>query len=238
MMPRNDFSQDTEIELLNHFDRALPAGFQADGKTCSPSGQRERTRGRRQLCGFDFTEAMRDVVTDMTMRLPELSHINPTLVAISFSQARTASQYGTFATLTPLRFADGARIKMRSGQKWTMQQVRDHHGREMLYILTFYMPRFQNMSLDEKLTTIIHELYHISPKFNGDIRRFGGRCYAHSGSQKRYDALMAQLTRKWLMLGPPTTIYDFLHHDFPGLTQRYGQVIGTRITAPKVYCIQ
>ena len=56
----------------------------------------------------------------------------------------------------------------------------DAKGVEMLYILKFYLPRFQNEPFEEKLTTIFHELWHISSDFNGDIRRHSGRCYVHT----------------------------------------------------------
>ena len=57
-------------------------------------------------------------------------------------------------------------------------------GVEMMYILKFYLPRFQNESFEEKLTTIFHELWHISGDFNGDIRRHAGRCYVHTSSER------------------------------------------------------
>ena len=58
----------------------------------------------------------------------------------------------------------------------------------MLYILNFYLPRFLDLPFREKLTTMLHELWHIGPKFDGDVRRLGGRCFAHGSSQKQYDA--------------------------------------------------
>ncbi len=46
-------------------------------------------------------------------------------------------------------------------------------------------------------------LWHVAPEFNGDIRRHARRCYAHTGSQKKYDAHMAQLVERWLALHTP-----------------------------------
>jgi len=81
---------------------------------------------------------------------------------------------------------------------------------------------------------VLHELWHIGPRFDGDLRRFRGRCYAHSGSQKRYDAQMERLAAKWLSLGPPETVYDFLRQDMPGLVARYRRIFGQRVRAPKL----
>jgi hypothetical protein len=138
-----------------------------------------------------------------------------------------------FASLTPLRFAGGETATVRRGRKWTIQRVRID-GREMLYLLTFYLPRFLDLPFREKLTTLVHELWHIGPRFDGDLRRFGGRCYAHSGSQKRYDAHAARLADDWLKLGPPDDLSEFLRLDFRGITERHGPVFGRRISVPKL----
>ena len=60
-------------------------------------------------------------------------------------------------------------------------------GVEMLYLMTFCLPRFQNQPFEDKLVTLFHELYHIGPAFDGDLRRHAGRYAVHSGSQRRYD---------------------------------------------------
>ncbi len=193
--------------------------------------------GRSHRTGFDFTAAVRDVVFDMTQRLPELSHIDPKRITFSFAQTRSNSQYGTFASLTPLRFENGVKVKKKDGRKWAVQPVLDAQGREMLYILTIYLPRFQNLPFNQKLTTIVHELFHISPQCDGDLRRFGGRCYAHTGSQKKYDAAMARYAAQWLALDPPVELYSFLELDFSTLAAAYGRVHGTKVTAPKSYAI-
>lgn len=56
-------------------------------------------------------------------------------------------------------------------------------GREIYYLVTFCLPRFQDQTLENKLVTVFHELYHISPEFNGDLRRHQGRCAWHTHSK-------------------------------------------------------
>ncbi len=184
--------------------------------------------------GFDFTFHMRRLCADLAGRLPELSHIDPRRVAISLSQTRRDSPYGLYATLRPLRFAGGRTETTRRGRRWAIQRLVDPQGHEILYILTFYLPRFLNLPRDEKLATVLHELWHISPRFDGDLRRFRGRCYAHSSSRKRYDASMARLAQKYLALAPPEEVLAFLHHDFAGLVAGYGRVFGQRVRPPKL----
>ena len=113
--------------------------------------------------GFDFTLHMRRLCEDMTDRLPELRHIDLSRVAISFSQARKNTRHGVFASLTPMRFADGRTHTVRRGRKWGVQRLQAASGREMLYILNFCLPRFLDLPFGEKLTTVVHELWHISP---------------------------------------------------------------------------
>jgi hypothetical protein len=178
---------------------------------------------------------MRHLCADMTRRVPELRHIQFDRVAVSFSQTRKAVSHGMYASLTPMRFAGGATAKVRDGRRWTIQRLEDDHGREMLYILSFYLPRFLDMGFREKLITIAHELWHISPRFDGDVRRFEGRCYAHSGSQKNFDAVAERLADDWLSLKPPPELYGFLHNDFRTLHGQHGKIYGTRIPNPKLY---
>jgi hypothetical protein len=184
--------------------------------------------------GFNFTDQMRRLIADMVQRLPELSHVDLYHVAISFAQARNRSSYGTYATLTPMRFDGGALSTNRDGRQYTVQRLYAPTGHEILYILTFYLPRFLDVDLNQKLVTILHELWHINPRFDGDIRRHEGRCYAHSRSQEHYDAGMQELANRWLAAAPPRGLYGFLELDFRQLREQYGRVYGTRIPHPKL----
>jgi len=182
---------------------------------------------------FDFSAAMRDVCIDITQRHPKFRHIDMSGVAVAFAQARSNVSYGLQAKLTPMRFERGSRFTVRDGQEWTVQKLMVD-GSEMLYILTFYLPRFLNLSYKEKLTTIFHELYHISPEFDGDIRRFGGHFYVHSHSQAEYDAQMDVFAAEYLKKRPPTEMLAFLQPDFRRLQARHGAVVGMQIPIPRL----
>jgi hypothetical protein len=183
---------------------------------------------------FDFTQQIRRICDDMVARLPELGHIEMSRVAVGFCQTRKAVPHGIFASLTPLRFAGGAATAMRRGRLHAIQRVDDGSGREMLYILNVYLPRFQNLDLREKLITILHELWHISPHFNGDIRRHAGRYHAHTHSQAEYDEEMGQLADRWLAEGPPDELWRFLRDDFRTLALRHGGIVGLKIRRPRI----
>jgi predicted metallopeptidase len=184
---------------------------------------------------FDFTGAMRALCMDVCTRLEEFRHIDMNRVAVSFAQTRRRVSYGLQAKLTPMRFEEGRLTALREdGRYWTVQRLYDSLSREMLYILTFYLPRFLDQSFKEKMTTVFHELYHISPRFNGDIRRLDGRYHVHSHSQKHYDEQMTQLARRYLDQKPPVELYAFLRKTFRGLKRHHGEVLGLCIPIPKL----
>jgi hypothetical protein len=104
----------------------------------------------------------------------------------------------------------------------------------MLYILSFYLPRFHDLPFREKLITILHELWHISPQFDGDLRRHAGRCHVHTRSQREYDAAMGLLADRWLAMNPCRTLFEFLERDFRQLLAEHGAIHGSRIPVPKL----
>ena len=173
----------------------------------------------------------------MAARMPELHHVDTRRIGFSFSQTRKQVRHGLWASLTPMRFQGGAIVETRHGHRYTFQRMYDASGCEMLYILNFYLPRFLNLDFMDKIVTIFHELWHISPTFDGDLRRHPGRCYAHTHSQKQYDAAMENLGSQWLSLSPPEELLGFLRHRFWQLEQRFGRVYGTRIRHPKLILV-
>lgn len=182
---------------------------------------------------FDFTLAMRRLCEDITQRLADFEHVRMEQVAVTFAQARRRVSYGLQAKLTPLRFEGGELVTRRRGKMWTIQ--RWYAGDvEMLYILTFYLPRFLEQSFREKLITVMHELYHIGTGFDGDIRRLAGHYHVHSHSQKEYDRQMDSLVDQYLASDPPEALYRFLRIGFRELTAHHGSVVGIRVPIPKL----
>ena len=188
--------------------------------------------------GFDFTVAMRSLCNDMARRLPELRHIDLDRIAISLCQTRKNVSHGIYASLTPLRFEAGAKTTQRRGRRYGVEPICDSCGRDYLYILSFYLPRFMNTELEEKLSTIVHELWHISPAFDGDLRRHAGRCYAHGPSQRAYDAQMDRLAQNWLSLDPPSHLYEFLMADCNELIAEHGQITGAHWANPRLVLLE
>ncbi len=177
---------------------------------------------------------MRLLCEDICQRSPRMVHIDMSRVAVSFNQTRKRVRHGMWASLTPMRFEGGAKETIRRNRRYAVQRLLDDHGNEMLYILSFYLPRFMQLSFHDKMVTIFHELWHISGEFNGDIRRHPGRCYAHTRSEKEYDALMEVFYREWMELSPPVECYAWLKKKFAELEREHGSVVGTRIRHPSL----
>lgn len=188
------------------------------------------TRSDRPFC---FTTAMRGLCQDACQRVPEFRHVRMEQVAVTFAQTRRRVLHGLQAKLTPLRFEDGQLTTRRGRSEWTIRRMFDGET-ELLYILTFYLPRFFDLPFREKLITVFHELYHISPHFNGDIRRFEGRYHVHSHSHHEYDREMGRMADEYIACRAPARYWSFLQYDFQELVARHGQVVGLRIPIPRM----
>ena len=187
---------------------------------------------------FHYTNAMAVVVRDIVATLAELRHVDLDRVFLSIAQARQNSRHGVYASCVPLRFEDGAVEKSVGKRRYRMQAIR-HEGREMLYVLYFMLPRFhEEQDYHGKLATVIHELYHISPHFNGDIRRFPGKNFAHGHSREVYHAAMCRLADRYLAASPRAHEHEFLNTPFAELLARPGGVVGTVVSKPKAVLVK
>jgi len=170
---------------------------------------------------------------DIVARTPALQGIDVSRLLIGMTQARNGRQHGLQARVTPMRFAEGKLLRQRRGVVYQVQRyyVDD---REMLYLVTFCLPRFLDQPFEDKLITLVHELYHISPEFNGDLRRHPGRYSIHTHSKGEYDSLMADLCRRYLASRPDAALFNFLRLDFAQLQHRHGSVVSVVVPHPKI----
>jgi hypothetical protein len=182
---------------------------------------------------FDFCGHVRRLCADIVRRSPALRHIDVARLLFSMTQARSGRTHGLQARVTPLRFRDGQLVRKRRG---TVYQVQRYFldNREMLYVVSFCLPRFLDQDFDDKFVTLFHELYHISPIFDGDLRRHAGRYDIHSHSKQKYDQHMAHLAREYLAGGADPDLHAFLRLNFRQLAHRHGQVLGVVVPRPKL----
>lgn len=182
---------------------------------------------------FDFSGHVRALCSDIVRHCPELKHIDVSCLLIGMTQARSGRRHGLQARVTPMRFRNGRLTRRRGGRPYQVQRY-FVDGREMLYLVTFCLPRFLDQDFDDKFITLFHELYHISPDFDGDLRRHAGRCTLHTHSKRLYDAHMAHLARVYLSNGATRSLHDFLRLNFAQLQHRHGSVVGVVVPRPRL----
>ena len=186
---------------------------------------------------LNLTGELERLIADIVGRMEEFGHIDPARLLVCVAATRGSGVHGTYAKIHPLRFAGGvASTRMKRGRRTvtcTLPAI-THQGREVLYLVYFLVPRFFNLSRREKLITVFHELYHVSPAFDGDIRRFSGRNYAHGSSTKRYNAHMATLVDAYLARRGDDPLPDFLASTMSELRSRHRVIVARRMRAPRI----
>lgn len=123
----------------------------------------------------NFNKAVRALLADVCRALPEFSHIKPARIVVVAGDARRASR----ATVKPLTF-EGGRSRDPEGRRKPVVKLR---GKRILYSITLRPLFFRDSTPEGRIATLLHELFHISPDFDGtldDARRHAlmGRAFA------------------------------------------------------------
>ncbi|NJD90933.1 MAG: hypothetical protein FIA91_05370 [Geobacter sp.] len=185
---------------------------------------------------LNLTAELERLIADIAVAIDEFSHVDPSRLLVCVNSSRN-SRYGAFAKIHHLRFPGGEQLQIvrrgRSRYRCTMPQI-NHKEVDILYVIYFTLPRFMDRPFKEKLVTIFHELYHISPSFDGDIRRFAGKNFAHGSSSKKYNQLMEQFVERYLQLPCSAGKTAFLDHDMAALREKYTMIVGRRMAMPKI----
>lgn len=185
---------------------------------------------------LNLTGELERLIRDIVDHTPQLAHVLPEKLLVCVSTGRPG-RGGSLAKIHPLRFAGGAKsMERRRGRRsvlCTMPTV-THLGEEMLYVIYFMTPRFLDLPLREKLVTVFHELYHVSPACDGDIRRFPGKNYAHGSSTKSYNDRMGTLVDAFLERFPEHAALSLLEGNLAALRSRHGAIVARRLQAPRV----
>jgi hypothetical protein len=183
---------------------------------------------------FDLCGHLHALCADIVRHCRELKHIEVSRLLFCMTQARSGRRHGLQARVTPMRFRKGQLTRRRRGGGVYQVQRYFVEGREMLYLMTFCLPRFLDQDFDDKFITLFHELYHISPDFEGDLRRHAGRCALHTHSKRLYDEHMAHLARAYLSNGATQSLHAFLRLNFAQLQYRHGSVVGYVVPRPRL----
>ncbi len=190
---------------------------------------------------LNLTRELERLVAHVTGHVPELSHIDPARLLICISSTRGGGIRGTYAKIHPLRFPGGAKtLERRRGRHTSLSTMPSviRRGEEILYVIYFLVPRFFDLTLREKLITVFHELFHISPTFDGDIRRFPGRNFAHGSSTRKYNAYMGTLVDAYLAEHNDSELLAFLDGTLAELRGRHRTIVGRRFRVPFIKTVR
>lgn len=110
----------------------------------------------------NFDSTIRALLTDVASRMEEFAHIEPARILVVVGEARRASR----ATVKPLTFPGRKSIDVETGLRRPLVKLR---GKRMLYTITLRPLFFRASTARGRVTTILHELFHISKNFDGTL---------------------------------------------------------------------
>ncbi len=142
---------------------------------------------------LNVTLAVKRLVRDVAARLPELAHVRASRILVVAGEARRASR----ATIRPFGASAagrGPRIELR--------------GRAVRYVITLRPLWFLDSTPEERIDTILHELYHASLRFDGTLH--GGRRHARLPAAS-YQRRILSLRTRYLALAPAELLAPFAH---------------------------
>jgi predicted metallopeptidase len=181
---------------------------------------------------INLSDALTAILELIVQLSPSMTHIDVNRVLVCIGSNRRGRGGGIYGKLVPLKFENGSELLKHKGTLYGIPEI-SHNNRSLLYIMYFYMPRFFDLSWFEKVRVMFHELYHISPFFNGDIRRMGKVKTAHGHSKRHYDSLYKQELKSFQDHIRTSAHIEFLQMDTKSLFNRYRQVSGIRMKKPR-----
>jgi hypothetical protein len=184
-----------------------------------------------KLPKINLTDIIADIIKQISIHSGSYSYIDINRLIVCVGSNKRNSRGAVFGKLVPFKFKDGNNILSYRGKYYTMPEV-INNGTAVLYAIYFYLPKFFDLPVAEKLNVIFHELYHISPEFNGDIRRMGKVKKAHGFSRKHFDKKFEKDVKIFHEYISTTEYIDFLKMDSKTLQENY-RVFARRMKIPK-----
>jgi hypothetical protein len=145
----------------------------------------------------NLNKAVRALIRDIAAKMPEFSHVRASRILVIAGEARRASR----GTVKPLCFR-GGRSTDRTGRRKPIVRIR---GRRMLYCITLRPLFFRSSTAQGRIETVIHELFHMSRRFDGTLH--AGR--RHSVLGKEFSRRLKPLVRRYLKHCPPELLKLF-----------------------------
>ena len=110
-----------------------------------------------------FALVLRDVAKDLALRIVDLAHVDVDRVLFVAESARRGSR----ASTRPTVFKDTGTRKSEDGQ-YRRPKIKIG-GKRVAYVIALRPKFFLDSTVEERVRTIIHELYHVAPQFDGRL---------------------------------------------------------------------
>jgi predicted metallopeptidase len=177
----------TRARSTNRSDQAAPR--------VAPTPVRSPRKTQREQ-PMNLTDGLYTAAREIVDLVPEFAHIRIDQVHFTIFHTRAAQQTLTYARCYPLSLE----IKRRGRRVYALSHVYTPKGTRAKYLLSFAWTRFWDMSPRARLETLVHELYHIGPKFDGEPREFeqGGW---HGAGRKWFDKIIHKICEQHLPHG-------------------------------------
>lgn len=147
----------------------------------------------------DFTATLQLLIADIAARMPEFAHVRAERIVVVAGEARRASR----GTIKPLTFRGGRSIDV-SGKRKPIVRIAK---KRMLYCITLRPLFFRASTPHTRIGTLLHELFHISPEFDGTLHQ--GRRHFEAGP--RFDKNLRPLVKRYLAACPPELLRAFAY---------------------------
>lgn len=147
-----------------------------------------------------FNRAISTLLKDIALRMPEFAHIQASRILVVAGEARRASR----AAVKPLTFSQ-KKLRHVSGRRKPEVRIR---GRKMLYCITLRPLFFQDSTVEMRIETLLHELFHVSLKFDGTL----SESRKHSRLGKAFPKRFQPLVQRYLRVCPPEVRAPFAFH--------------------------
>jgi hypothetical protein len=134
----------------------------------------------------NFNQAVRALIRDIALHMPEFSHIKASRILVVAGEARRASRGTVKPLVAPT--ADDRR-----------KPVVKVKGRRMLYCITLRPLFFRSSTAQDRIGTLLHELFHISPRFDGTL----DEARRHEQTGREFGMKLRPLVRRYLRQCPP-----------------------------------
>ncbi|MGQ0508142.1 MAG: hypothetical protein ACT4TC_22820 [Myxococcaceae bacterium] len=145
----------------------------------------------------DFNRAVRDLLEDVRLSVEEFAHIRPSKILVVAGEARRASR----GTVKPLTRGEGPQER----RPRPLVKIR---GRKILYCITLRPLFFRSSTPKARIGTLLHELFHISPRFDGTLDPE----HRHAQIGREFARALRPIVKRYLARCPPEIFAPFAHN--------------------------